>query len=60
MIIKGKGKGKGVPVLFLTEHCAMKAYWEWSYISTHSLTSALDGGDWLASRQGKVSLVPIG
>jgi hypothetical protein len=28
-IVKGKGKGKGkaVPVLILTEHHAMKAYW---------------------------------
>jgi len=23
---------------------------EWSYSSTHSLTSALDGGEWSASR----------
>jgi hypothetical protein len=28
----------------------MKAYWrEWSYSSTHSLTSALDVGEWSAS-----------
>jgi hypothetical protein len=26
-VYKGKGKGKVVPVLFLTEHNAMKAYW---------------------------------
>jgi hypothetical protein len=25
--MKGKGKGKIVPVIFLTEHHAMKAYW---------------------------------
>jgi hypothetical protein len=25
--MEGKGKGKVVPVLFLTEHHAMKAYW---------------------------------
>jgi hypothetical protein len=25
---------------------------EWRYSSTHSLTSALDGGEWLASRSG--------
>jgi hypothetical protein len=32
-----KGKGKIVPVLFfLTEHNAMKVYWEWRYISMHS------------------------
>jgi hypothetical protein len=24
----------------------MKAYWEWRYSSTHSLTSALDEGEW--------------
>jgi hypothetical protein len=24
---KGKGKGKVVPVLFLTDHHAMKVYW---------------------------------
>jgi hypothetical protein len=26
---------------------------EWMYSSTHSLTSALDGGEWLASRPGR-------
>jgi hypothetical protein len=26
---------------------------EWSYSSTHSLTSALDGGEWSASRPGR-------
>jgi hypothetical protein len=26
-IYEGKGKGKVVPVLFLTEHDTMKAYW---------------------------------
>jgi hypothetical protein len=40
----------------LTEHHAMKAYWEWRYSSTHSLTSALDGGDWSASRPGRFTL----
>jgi hypothetical protein len=24
---KGKGEGKVIPVIFLTEHHAMKAYW---------------------------------
>jgi hypothetical protein len=28
----------------------MKAYWERRYSSTHSLNSALDGGEWSASR----------
>jgi hypothetical protein len=31
----------------------MKMYWEWRYSSTHSLTSALDGGEWSASRLGR-------
>jgi hypothetical protein len=31
----------------------MKAYWKWRYSSTHSLTSALDGGEWSASRPGR-------
>jgi hypothetical protein len=31
----------------------MKAYWEWRYSPTHSLTSALDGGEWSASRPGR-------
>jgi hypothetical protein len=26
---------------------------EWRYSSTHSLTSALDGGEWSASRPGR-------
>jgi hypothetical protein len=43
-----KGKGKVVPV-----HHAMKAYWGWRYSSTHSLISALDGGEWSASRPGR-------
>jgi hypothetical protein len=29
----------------------MKAYGEWRYSSTHSLTSAIDGGEW--SRPGR-------
>jgi hypothetical protein len=31
----------------------MKAYWEWRYSFTHSSTSALDGGEWSASRPGR-------
>jgi hypothetical protein len=38
-------KGKVVPVLFLTEHHAMNVYWGMEYSTTHSLTSALDGGE---------------
>jgi hypothetical protein len=33
----------------------MKAYWEWRYSSTLSLTPALDGGEWSASRPGRFS-----
>jgi hypothetical protein len=37
---------------------------EWTYSSTHSLASALDGGEWLVSRPGRFTpgkepLVPI-
>jgi hypothetical protein len=47
-------KGKKVKLsLCLTKHNAMKAYWEWRYSSTHSLTLALDGGEWSASRPGR-------
>jgi hypothetical protein len=31
----------------------MKTYWEWRCSSTHSLTSALHGGEWSASRPGR-------
>jgi hypothetical protein len=31
----------------------MKTYWEWRYSSTHSLTSALDGGEWSAPRPSR-------
>jgi hypothetical protein len=39
--------------LCLTEHHAMKAYWGVGYSSTHSLISALDGGEWSASCPGR-------
>jgi hypothetical protein len=38
--------------LCLNKHQAMKTYWE-RYSSTHSLTSALDAGEWSASRPGR-------
>jgi hypothetical protein len=47
-VIDEKGIAVGKPEwtirlsLCLTKHHAMKAYWEWRYSSTHSLTSALD------------------
>jgi hypothetical protein len=31
----------------------MKAYWGVEVYSTHSLTAALDGGEWSASRPGR-------
>jgi hypothetical protein len=46
----------------LSEHDCCNCNWvprhegvlgEWMYSSTHSLTSALDGGEWLASRPGR-------
>jgi hypothetical protein len=37
----------------LAKHYAIKAYWEWRYISTHSLASELDTGEWSASRPGR-------
>jgi hypothetical protein len=33
----------------------METYWEWMYRSTHSLTSALDGGELSASRPGRLT-----
>jgi len=47
-------KGKVVSVFLLTEHYIMKAYWgSRDYSCIHSLTSALDGGEWSASRLGR-------
>jgi hypothetical protein len=39
--------------LCLTKHNAMKAYWVSGGSSTHSLTSALHGGEWSASCPGR-------
>jgi hypothetical protein len=41
--------------LYLTKHHAIKVYWEWRYSSMHSLTSSLDGGEWSASRPGRLT-----
>jgi len=41
--------------LCLTKYHAMKAYWVWRYGFTHSLISALDGGEWSASRPGRLT-----
>jgi hypothetical protein len=50
MVTSGvKYKGKIVPVLNLApRHEGVSG--EWRYNATHSLTSARDGGEWLASR----------
>jgi hypothetical protein len=42
--------------LCLTKHHALEAYWRSGGIAPHSLTSALDGGEWSASRH--VPLTP--
>jgi hypothetical protein len=47
-----KGKGKDVPVLQLSTSYE-GVLGEWRYNSTHSLTSALDGGEWSDSRTGR-------
>jgi hypothetical protein len=46
------GKGKVVPVLFELSATPWRHTEEWKYSSTHSLTSALHGGEWSASRLG--------
>jgi hypothetical protein len=51
--VKVKVQVKSSLCFFLTEHHAMKAYWEWRYSSTHSLLSALDRDEWSASRPGR-------
>jgi hypothetical protein len=49
-----KHKGKGVTVLFFNRSSRHKGILEeWRYSSTHSLTSALDGGELPASRSGR-------
>jgi hypothetical protein len=52
--LKVKGKSKVVPVLlFIWAPHHEGVLGEWRYISTLSLTSALDGGEWSASRLGR-------
>jgi hypothetical protein len=48
-----KGKGKNCPSAFKWEPRHEGVLWEWRYSSTHSLTSALDWGEWSASRPGR-------
>jgi hypothetical protein len=53
-IVYSKGKRVKLKLsLCLSKHNAMKAYGEWRYSSTNSFTSALDGGEWSASRPGR-------
>jgi len=57
-------KGKVVPVLSLST-TPWKRIEDWRYSSTHSFSSAIDGGEWSASRPsrftpGREPLVPIG
>jgi hypothetical protein len=47
-------KGKVVPVLFFNwAPCYEGILGEWRYSTTHSLTLALDGNEWSASRPGR-------
>jgi hypothetical protein len=46
LVVK-KVKGKKLSLCFLTKHGVINAYWR------SSLTSALYGGEWLASRPGR-------
>jgi hypothetical protein len=43
---------KGQKVKVKLSLCLLSVLGEWRYSSTHSLTSALDGGEWSASRPG--------
>jgi hypothetical protein len=54
ILVTGDGKGKVVPVLFFNWAPRPEGVLaEWRYSSTHSLTSALDGGEWSASRPSR-------
>jgi hypothetical protein len=46
------GKRKSCPCVFKLRTTPWKRTGEWRYSSTQSLTSALDGGEWSASRRG--------
>jgi hypothetical protein len=46
------GTGKVVPVLFSLSTMPWRCIGEWRYSSTHSLTPALQGVEWSASRTG--------
>jgi hypothetical protein len=51
-----KVKVKLCPRFFLTEHHATKTYWRVEVYIPAFLTSALGGGEWLASRPGRFTL----
>jgi hypothetical protein len=42
-----------VPVLFLTNHYAIKRYWESEGTAPRILSSAIDGDEWSVSRPGR-------
>jgi hypothetical protein len=48
-----EGKGKVVPVFFKLNTTPWRHVREWRYSYTHSSISALDGGEWSASRPGR-------
>jgi hypothetical protein len=53
-LVRSKGKGKVVPVPFLNRAPQYEGVLEkWRYSYTHSLTPALDGGEWSASRPSR-------
>jgi hypothetical protein len=49
----GLGEVKVELFLCFAKRHSVKTYWGWSYSTTHSLTSALEGGEWSASRSGR-------
>jgi len=53
-VLKLKGKGKVIPVLFFNRAPRHEGVLgEWRYSSTHYLTSAVDGGEWSAPLPGR-------
>jgi hypothetical protein len=60
-----KGKGKGVPVLFLTEHHALKEYWGSGSIAPYILDlnirwrCVISFTSWLLHPQGKSPWYPL-
>jgi hypothetical protein len=53
-LLKDKDKRESCPCAFLNRAPLHEGVLgEWRYISTHSSTSALDGGEWSALRHGR-------